>query len=131
MLGFHGISVAPISALATALGAITGTISVTFSTAGVLTGVGSLAGVTTLTFTTTATGQTLHGITGVISLTFTTAGNLLQPSSNIWLNPDGLILVFGTAEGKTYPSVISPLSIDLPGKLRYDQPNPFKFRRMK
>ena len=121
-----------LSGALTGSGALLGESSVTFSMLGTLAGAGALTGAASLAFDVSGTGLSIGFISGASSLTFAVSGAVNFTVTGAWINPDGLAIVFPTYEGKTFHSIISPLSIDSPvGKLRYDQPNPFKFRRMK
>lgn len=115
-----------------AAGDMVGATTVAFSASGVLTGSGALSGTSSTAFSTTGAMLATAGISGVATLTFTLSGTLDPIPDYVWPNPDGLIIVYGTQEGATFPPIISlPDFQDYPGKLRYDKPNPFKFRRMR
>lgn len=77
MLGFHGLSVAPISALVIAdEGAIAGFLNAAFTTSGALTGVGALSGSTIPAFSTLGVLVGSGALSGALSTAFTTAAAL-------------------------------------------------------
>lgn len=88
MLGFHGLSVTPISALENS-GAAQGSITVSFSTEGILAGQGRLFGLSNITFSVAAS------VTSFFSHSLIGAHEYYP-----WHNKDGLTLYFGTKWGK-------------------------------
>lgn len=105
MLGFHGISFAPISALVQALeGSIVGSTSFAFSPSGTLVGSGALAGSTAVAFSTSAFGNVFVPIAGSSAFAFALAGTLkgagaLSGLSSVTFTTSGSILGLGLMSG--------------------------------
>lgn len=148
MLGFHAISAAPISALRVT-GAIAGTAAVTFSQTGDVTnqgdlsgtsaitlsqtgnllGAGALTGPSTITLSQSATISAMFSLLGSSSFSVLATGSLTNANAGeIWLNPDGLYVLYGSAQGETKPAYASDTTPYRQGKLRYDRPNHQKYR---
>lgn len=100
--GIGGVSINP----AGASGAISGSSTLTFSTAGALTGAGALAGTTTLTFSPAGTLAGAGALSGSSSLTFTLSGStggesLISGSSSLTFSASGALGGSGALSGSS------------------------------
>jgi len=87
-------------------GAISGSTSLAFSTAGALAGKGALSGSTSLTFTPAGSLRAKGALAGQSSLTFTPAGTLqakgaLAGQSSLTFTPSGLLATLGNLAGSS------------------------------